>query len=76
MLVAGRCVSASHEALGSVRSTGSCMAVGQAMGTAAALAVQEGVLPRHVNVKKLQSTLTAEGASLHRSPHQMPGEPV
>jgi len=52
------------------------MAVGQAVGTAAALAVQEGVLPRHVKVEKLQSTLRAEGASLHRSPHQIPGKPV
>ena len=38
LLVAGRCLSATHDAHASVRSMGQCMAMGQAAGTAAALA--------------------------------------
>ena len=39
VLVAGRCFSATHDAHASVRSMAQCMAMGQAAGTAAALAV-------------------------------------
>ncbi|MFL6272655.1 MAG: FAD-dependent oxidoreductase, partial [Actinomycetes bacterium] len=38
VLVAGRCFSATHDAHAAVRSMGQCMAMGQAAGTAAALA--------------------------------------
>ena len=40
VLVAGRCFSATHDAHASVRSMAQCMAMGQAAGTAAALAVE------------------------------------
>jgi len=76
LLVAGRCISASHEALGSTRSTGSCMALGQATGTAAALAVRDNVLPRKVDVRELQALLEEQGASLHRPAGQVPGGPT
>jgi FAD-dependent oxidoreductase family protein len=36
LFVAGRCMSATHEALGSARVIGTCLAVGEAVGTAAA----------------------------------------
>lgn len=64
LLAAGRCISVTHEALGSTRSTGSCMALGQAAGTAAAIAVRQGILPRNVNITELQTILEAQGASL------------
>jgi hypothetical protein len=76
LLVAGRCISASHEAIGSTRSTGSCMAIGQAVGTAAALAVQKKVMPRKVDIDHLQSLLEAQGASLRRPAGQVPGGPT
>ena len=36
LFVAGRCMSASHEALGSARVIGTCLAMGEATGMAAA----------------------------------------
>ena len=41
-LVAGRCFSATHDAHASIRSMAQCMAMGQAAGTLAAMAVQRG----------------------------------
>jgi hypothetical protein len=38
------------------------MALGQAAGTAAALAVQKGVVPRDVDIATLQATLASQGA--------------
>ncbi|MDX9975539.1 MAG: FAD-dependent oxidoreductase [FCB group bacterium] len=57
LLVAGRCISGSHEAMASYRVQIIAMATGIAAGTAAALAVQEGTTPRQVNVSKIRSTV-------------------
>ncbi len=62
LLAAGRCISADREALGSTRVSGTCMALGEAAGTAAALAVREGVSPRCLDVSRLQRVLEAQGA--------------
>ena len=43
VVVAGRCLSATHAAHASARSMGTCMAMGQAAGTAASLAIEAGV---------------------------------
>jgi hypothetical protein len=64
LLVAGRCVSASHEALGAIRVMPPSFAMGQAAGTAAALSVAEGVPPRAVPVPWLQATMVRQGAFL------------
>jgi hypothetical protein len=64
LLVAGRCISVTHEALGSVRVSAVCMAVGQAAGTAAALAVKNKVTPRKLDVKQLQKVLIEQGVLL------------
>lgn len=64
LVVAGRCLSASHDAHASVRSMGQCMAMGQAAGTAAALAGREGVPVGAVDVARLQGWLRDEGAVL------------
>ncbi len=66
VLLAGRCISASHEAHGSIRAMATCMATGQAAGTAAALCVMTGEIPRHVSVPRLQALLQAQGAIVRR----------
>lgn len=62
LLVAGRCISVSREALGSTRVTAQTMAVGQAAGTAAALAAKEGIEPRRIPADVLRTMLVAGGA--------------
>ncbi len=62
VLVAGRCLSATHDAHASARSMGTCMAMGQAAGTAAALAVGRDTTPRTLPVDDLLATLDAQGA--------------
>jgi hypothetical protein len=62
LLVAGRCLSADHDAHASVRSMGQCMAMGQAAGVAAVLSIEDKNVPREIMVSKLQSTLVELGA--------------
>jgi len=62
LLVAGRCISATHEAAASLRVIPACYATGEAAGTAAAQAVREGKLPREINVQNLRKRLIKEGA--------------
>jgi hypothetical protein len=64
LLVAGRCLSATHEALASVRMMPSCMAMGQAAGTAAALAVEAGTSPRALDAGRLRQRLARDGVLL------------
>ena len=66
LLVAGRCLSATHEALGAVRVMPPCFAMGQAAGVAAALAVSGGVSPRAVDTARLHAVLRQQGAILNR----------
>lgn len=66
LLVAGRCISATHEALASCRVTGTCMAIGEAAGRAAAMSVSEDVGPREIDAEKLRAELVASGALLTR----------
>jgi hypothetical protein len=62
LLVAGRPISATHEAHGSLRVMPPCFATGQAAGTAAALALETDVRPREVNVELLRESLVQQGA--------------
>ena len=62
LLVAGRCLSATHESLGTARIMGAVMSQGEAAGTAAALAVKTSKLPRNIDIKKLRSLLRDNGA--------------
>jgi len=67
LLMAGKCLSATHEAVASTRVIPICQGQGQAVGTVAALAVKAGVSVRQVSIAKLQETLTAQGAEIGRT---------
>lgn len=62
LLVTGRCVSSTIEAHGALRHMGSAMCLGQAAGTAAALAAGNGVAPRSLDTGQLRDTLRAQDA--------------
>ncbi len=62
--VAGRCFSATHDAHASCRSMGQTMAMGQAVGTAAALSLRDDCGARQVSIASLQDQLRATGAVL------------
>ncbi|MDR1971227.1 MAG: FAD-dependent oxidoreductase [Treponema sp.] len=64
MIVAGRCISVSHEALGTIRVTPLVMALGQAAGTAAALGARGNGSLRDLDIPLLQKTLVKDGAFL------------
>jgi hypothetical protein len=64
LLVAGRCISTTHEAMGAIRVMATCMAMGEAAGRAAKLAVRGEVSPSQIDVGELRRRLTAQGAYL------------
>ncbi len=67
LLCAGRDASCSHAAMSSTRVMGTCCSMGQAVGTAAAIAVREGLLPRQVGERRmheLQQILLRDDAYL------------
>ncbi|HZO49810.1 MAG TPA: FAD-dependent oxidoreductase [Gaiellaceae bacterium] len=64
VVVAGRCLSATHDAHASARSMATCMAMGQAAGTGAALAVAGGCVPRRLDPARLRERLRADGADV------------
>lgn len=60
LLMAGRCISAEHHAQSSLRIQQTCMATGQAAGTAAALSLREKVTPRELNTETLTRQLARD----------------
>jgi len=64
LLIAGRCISCTHEAQAAIRVIPIVVAIGQAAGTAAALAAKLHVSPRKMDVSLLQETLKKQGAIL------------
>ena len=67
LMFAGRCASASHMAMSSTRVMGTGAVMGQAVGTAAAIAIKNGIAPRDVgkqNLKELQQELLRDDCYL------------
>ncbi len=64
LLVAGRSISTTHEAMGAIRVMATCMAMGEAAGRAAKLAIQKGLTPDKIDVQELRRELLANGAYL------------
>ena len=64
LLVAGRSISATHEAQASIRIMPICCCLGEAAGTAASLAHKSDKNVHTINIKELQKTLIDNGAVL------------
>ena len=61
LLVAGRCISSTHEAQASYRIMPYCAELGQAAGTAVSVAVKNGTNVRNVNIGEVQAILREDG---------------
>lgn len=64
LLVAGRCVSADHDAQASLRIMPTCATLGEAAGVAASLVVENSCSVRDVDVDALRSILRENGAKV------------
>jgi hypothetical protein len=67
LMVAGRCISTTHEAHGSTRVSGTAMATGEACGTLAAMAALSGRPLRNVPYTDFSARLLSQGAVLELS---------
>jgi hypothetical protein len=66
LLIAGRCASMTHDGQSAARVSGACFAMGEAAGSAAALALGGNTNPRDIAVENLQQALNAQGAFIGR----------
>ena len=64
LLIAGRCLSAEHEAMASARVTAQCFSYGHAVGHAAAIGVQKDLTVQEIPVDLVRERLNADGARL------------
>lgn len=56
-IVAGRCIGADHNAMGTIRIMGCVLSQGEAAGAAAAMSVKKDILPRQLDVTGLISSI-------------------
>src|SRR5271168_5015082 len=66
LLMAGRCASMTHDGQSAARVSGACFVMGEAAGSAAALALSGNTIPRDIAVEKLQQALKQQGAFIGR----------
>ena len=64
LLLAGRCISNTHEASGCTRPTTPCMITGEAAGTAAAMCVKGNTRPVDLDTDQLRKALSDQGVIL------------
>ncbi len=79
LFMAGRNISASHVAFSSTRVMATCAAMGQAVGTAAALCARHGLHPRQLGadearLRELQQTLLRDDQTLKGRPNADPND--
>jgi hypothetical protein len=67
LLVAGRCISVTHEALASTRLTPTIMTLGQAAATAAVQSLEADEPPRRIDTDRLRASLVRQGVDLRRA---------
>ncbi len=66
LLVAGRSISATHEAMGAIRVMATCMAMGEAAGRAAKISVRGNRPPADIDIEELRRQQIAHGVYLRR----------
>lgn len=66
LLVAGRSISTTHEAMSAIRVMAPCMLMGEAAGLAANIAIRDGVRLADVDIKKLQKDILDNGGFLRK----------
>lgn len=64
LLVAGRSISATHEAMGAIRVMATCMAMGEAAGRAAKISVRGNRTPSEIDVQELRRQQLERGVYL------------
>jgi hypothetical protein len=64
LLVAGRSISATHEAMGAIRVMATCMAMGEAAGRAAKISVRGNRPPADIDIKELRRQQIEHGVYL------------
>lgn len=68
LLVAGRCLSAQFHACSAARVIAPAMGTGQASGVAAALCLQQGIMPRQLDGKLVRKAMIEQGVPLDQQP--------
>lgn len=74
LVMAGRAISATHEAHGSLRTQGGAMGIGQAAGVLASQSALRNEQPREVPYGAVEKVLLEQGASLRRDPEKVERE--
>jgi hypothetical protein len=74
LVMAGRAISATHEAHGSLRTQGGAMGIGHAAGALASQAALRGEQPREVPYAAVEKVLLEQKASLRRDPDKVARE--
>ncbi|NLW86123.1 MAG: FAD-dependent oxidoreductase [Planctomycetes bacterium] len=64
LLISGRCISADHGGMASIRVIATCFAIGEAAGIAAYLGLKSGAIPRDIPVGSIQESLRKAGVPL------------
>lgn len=76
LVMAGRAISATHEAHGSLRTQGGAMGIGHAAGALASQAALRGEQPRDVPYEAVERVLLDQNASLRRDPEKAERERI
>ena len=64
LLVAGRCISGTRDAVPTTRQMNFCSVTGQGAGVAAALSIKDNVSLRGINISKLQESIKKQGVRI------------
>lgn len=62
LMMAGRCISTDRATNSAIRVKASCMAMGEAVGTAAAICIRHKITPRDIEIAELKQRLADQGA--------------